>query len=270
MFDQRETSCFFACTQVASEDTVLYTAQAYVNRLEAAGFDPQQARDKLAPLVRCPHLSQHWLSASVLSDDADKLLLGGLQPQLKRLLLLKPARSTDAGLSAASIARCIAQVPASWLLPVREITPFSSVTAEWELDVTSIRQTARGVAARKHTLTLKSGTLTTPLGGIGWGMELQCAWDSSKKGTTVGLYTLATSLPAGSFCRCTFSLSCAAATISYQGTEYIGGVGDAMGWRDFFGLGPMSGGFDEAAWAAKGLPTTGSLKLRLTVKDVGV
>ena len=42
------------------------------------------------------------------------------------------------------------------------------------------------------------------------------------------------------------------------------------GFVDLFGLGHMSGGFDEAAWGAKGLPASGSIKLRLTLEDVGV
>lgn len=32
----------------------------------------------------------------------------------------------------------------------------------------------------------------------------------------------------------------------------------------------MPGGCDEAAWAAKGLPTAGSIMLKLSVQDVGV
>jgi hypothetical protein len=40
------------------------------------------------------------------------------------------------------------------------------------------------------------------------------------------------------------------------------------GWADFFSLGPMAGGWDEAAWAAKGLPTSGQLTIKLTVSDV--
>jgi hypothetical protein len=32
----------------------------------------------------------------------------------------------------------------------------------------------------------------------------------------------------------------------------------------------MPGGFDEAVWAAKGLPTSGSIVLQLTVKDLGM
>jgi hypothetical protein len=60
---------------------VLFTAQAYVDNLAAAGGDTQQAVDTLAPLLRCPHLSQLWLSATVLSDDAPRMLLHALQPQ---------------------------------------------------------------------------------------------------------------------------------------------------------------------------------------------
>ncbi len=37
-----------------------------------------------------------------------------------------------------------------------------------------------------------------------------------------------------------------------------------------FGLGVMSGGFVEAAWAAKGLPTSFSIVLRMITEDVGM
>ena len=90
-----------ACLQVASEDTVLFTAQVYADKLREASLaivgslhGEQLAIDKLAPLVRCPHLSQFWLSASVLSDDAHDLLLQKQQPQVKRLLLLKLTKTT--------------------------------------------------------------------------------------------------------------------------------------------------------------------------------
>jgi len=44
-----------------------------------------------------------------------------------------------------------------------------------------------------------------------------------------------------------------------------------MSWgsRDVFSLGPLSSGWDEAAWASKGLPATGQLDLTLTVTSVG-
>ena len=40
------------------------------------------------------------------------------------------------------------------------------------------------------------------------------------------------------------------------------------GFYDFFGMGPMAGGWDESAWAAKGLPTEGRLHIKLTVSSV--
>ena len=248
----------------------MFFAQAYV-QLGATGSQ-QQAVDRLAPLVRCPHLSQHWLSALVLSDDADKLLLRGLQPQLKRLLLLKPACSTATGLSAADIERGIPGVPASWLLPVRDITPVASVEIEWEVNVTAIRQAAEDSAACQGTTSLTSPTSSSPLGGVRWGITLQCSWDAREQGSKVGLFANGASLPIGSFCRCTYSLNCAAVAFINRPAGYTSYLGNnwGKGFDDFFRLGAMPGGFDEAAWVAKGLPTSGSIKLQLTVKDVGM
>lgn len=41
-----------------------------------------------------------------------------------------------------------------------------------------------------------------------------------------------------------------------------------QGKDDFFGVGVISGGWDEAAWAAKGLPTHGYILLTATVSEV--
>jgi hypothetical protein len=202
-----------------------------------------------------------------MADNADKLLLRGLQPQLKRLVMLKPASGTSSGRRFEDIPG----VPASWLLPVRCITPVSSVADEWEVDVAAIRQAAQDSATHQGTKTLTSPTLSSPLGGVRFGMELLCKWDAIKQGSTIALYAYGKSLPVGSFCRCSFSLSCAAAppiSIKRKTTNFIGS-GKSWGWRDFFGLRAMPGGFDEAAWAAKGLPTSGSIVLKLTVTDVG-
>jgi hypothetical protein len=38
-----------------------------------------------------------------------------------------------------------------------------------------------------------------------------------------------------------------------------------VAWEDLFDLGAMAGGWDEAAWAARGLPVEGDLKLTLKV-----
>ena len=41
-----------------------------------------------------------------------------------------------------------------------------------------------------------------------------------------------------------------------------------LGQPDFFGAGAMPGGWDEAAWTAQGLPTSGQLTLTLTITSV--
>ena len=275
--------------QVASEDTVMYTAQTYVgNRAKFSTIGSrQQAVDRLAPLVRCPRLSQFWLSASVLSDDADKLLLRGLQPQLKRLMLLQAGGST-AGASVeqgvvpgvpaswledipgvpASWLEDIPGVPASWRLPVRRIQPVSSTSVQWDLDVADIRQAVQDSISKQQKVNLWSpkGCL---LGGVLLGINLSCKWDASKQGSTINVYTHGKSLPAGSCFRCTCSVGCAAVAAGRASTGYLGHA-QVWGWRDYFRLGPMSGGFDEAAWAAKGLPKSGSITLQLTVNDAGM
>jgi hypothetical protein len=150
------------------------------------------------------------------------------------------------------------------------MTPVGGVDLEWDVGVTEIKQAAEDSATIPRPVFLMSPTTTTPLGGVRWGMQLQCSWDASKKGNIVGLFVRGESLPAGSFCLGTFSLSASeAANNSRTFTDYIGRDW-TWGFLDFFQLGAMVCGFDEAAWAAKGLPTSGSIKLRLTVKDVGM
>jgi hypothetical protein len=112
-------------SQVASEDTILYTAQTYSNKLSSISRR-LHAKDRLAPLVRCRHLSPFWVSASVLSDNAQNLLLWELKPQIKQLLLLNLGCSTAASLSAEDFSRGVPSAPASWLLPERNIQQISS------------------------------------------------------------------------------------------------------------------------------------------------
>ena len=271
---------------------MLYTAQAYVDKQTNAAketfgatpmpvFGAQQASaghlavDKLAPLVRCPHLSQFWLSALVLSDDADKLLMRGLQPQLERLLLVRQAQRRLCWGPSIIISHWpspsdVLGAPASWLLPVRGIQPVSSRQLEWEVDVAAIRQAAQDSAIKKESVCLYPPN-NCLLGGVMWGMSLGGRWDAGKQGSTVRLAARALHLPAGTLCRCSYMLECVDVTASNGGTDvFSAGVSAAWGCHDFFKLGFMSSGFDGGAWAAKGLPASGSIKLRLTVKDVGV
>jgi hypothetical protein len=69
-------------------------------------------------------------------------------------------------------------------------------------------------------------------------------------------------------CRCTVSCGSISRTIVYEGT--LGDQEPSM-LDDLCDVGPMSigGGWDEAAWSAAGLPTSGELELRLHVHSVG-
>lgn len=82
---------------MAIEDNVLYTAQRYVSSIKD---ERQQAAAKqlIAPLMRPQHLSQVWLTAAALSSEADKLLLGAYQAQLRELLMLKAANIVGSNL----------------------------------------------------------------------------------------------------------------------------------------------------------------------------
>jgi hypothetical protein len=40
---------------------------------------------------------------------------------------------------------------------------------------------------------------------------------------------------------------------------------DLVGLKNLFKIGPMAGGWDDVAWASKGLPSSGPLTIKLTV-----
>jgi hypothetical protein len=265
--------------QVASEDTVLHTAQPYVDNLAAAGHEVLQAVDRLAPLVRCPRLSQFWLSASVLSDDADRLLLRGLQYRLKRLLLLKQGIPAGSIVTAADI--CASQefpqdMPVSWGLPVRDIQPpVNSVTLRWGIDVIDeIIPAAQASASQQQTTILRSHP-SKLLGGIRWCIELKRNWDASRQGSTIDGYVCALppGLPVGVVRHCTYSLQGEWAgdpeTVLFEATHQLQGTSGLCS-PDYFKVGAMAGGFDQAAWEAGGLPTDEFfyLELQVTVGDV--
>jgi hypothetical protein len=87
------------------------------------------------------------------------------------------------------------------------------------------------------------------------------------KGTVVGLFAQPFSAPTGMFrmYKCTFVANSTTSTVTCSVTL------TSYGYSDFFELGPMSagGGWDKAAWAAKGLPTSGELELTLHMHSVG-
>jgi hypothetical protein len=265
--------------QVASEDTVLYTAQAYVDKLKADSLgsaDIQLVQSKLAALVRCTQLSLLWCAASALADNTPEQLLVGQQAHLRQLLLLQVSAGKC---TAEQIKAIIPSAPASWLLGPRTIKQVSSVQVVWSVDVSAIKQTAQAAATSRTSQWLSSsqcaGTCPTspPLMGISWQIRLLlnwCADDASNQGVTLGAFASAANLPPGAVCQATYTLECVGFMAPRSGTQICKkGAAGNWGWGNCLSLAPMPDGFDEVAWAAKGLPTSGQLVFRLTVRDVG-
>jgi hypothetical protein len=126
----------YFCLQVASEDTVLFTTQAYVDAL-AGSVRRRAAKKQLAPLIRCPHLSGFWLSALALSDDA-RLLLIEQQEKVGKLLMMLHAHPSFK-LTAAELDELLPGPPSSWVLPARVDRPVSSMQLTWRVDVDTLR-----------------------------------------------------------------------------------------------------------------------------------
>jgi len=225
----------------------------------------QAAAQKLAPLIRCPHVSPFWLSASVLSDDAPKLLLNQLSKQVGKLLM---AQQAQPGLPLKDPHSLVPGAPDSWALGKRASKPPSSVQVTWELEVSKLRQAAQDSARQQKRVDLDSPTVSPPLGGVEWGLTVVASWDAGKKGSEINIYADPQSLPAGMCLQYAYDIKATGLSVSGYAP-----VADAQhaGWgrRDAFSLGPLPSGWDEAGWASKGLPAAGQLDLTLTVTSVG-
>jgi len=224
----------------------------------------QTAAQKLAPLIRCPHVSPFWLSASVVSDDAPTLLLNQLSKQVGKLMAAQLAQPVQ---PLKDPHKLVPGAPASWALGKRASKPHSSVQVTWKLEVSKLRQAAQDSARQQKRVVLYYPTVSPPLGGIGWELEVVVVWDAGKKGSLIGFFAVARNVPAGMCLQYAYHFK--ASGVAFQTSSPLLLPGEMWGRRDIFKLGPLPSGWDEAAWASKGLPATGQLDLTLTVTSVG-
>lgn len=256
-------------TQVESEDTVLFTATAYVKHLS----DPQQqqaARQALAPLIRCQHLSQYWQTVSALSGDEDRVLLRDYAPQLQRLLLMRVANAplgvTRDTIQASVVNKLLPAAPASWTLPRRNIVPIvaDAATVSWRLPIKDVKSLVRETAEQREGRVLRAPNKTAPLKGMTFIPVLQSIWQNGQTKLLVGAGSV--NVPKGAFYNFGFTCTVEGLGILPEEEKKTGLVNSeqAAGSR----IAVLCDGWDAAAWAQTGLPASGDIVFKLTVTKV--
>uniref|UniRef100_A0A383W9A1 BACK domain-containing protein n=1 Tax=Tetradesmus obliquus TaxID=3088 RepID=A0A383W9A1_TETOB len=250
--------------RVPSEDTVLYTAKRYVKAQKTAA-KRAAAKAGLAPLVRAPQLSLFALSCAALPADSEQQLLGSGYAQQLRLLL--PLRRIASAEELASEMLEFEGAPDSWRLGPRQVSPLGDgVRLEWRLPVQQLRQACRDSFEQQQVIYVESPGSSPPLGGVGWRLVVDCV--QQEGGTVVGLYAgpVLAEVPNGVYFRFRATASWSGVQINWRSNclNY-----EVYGDKNYFQLQPMAGGgWDEAAWAAAGLPTAGEMCLELCLHSV--
>ncbi|KAF6251589.1 FAE1/Type III polyketide synthase-like protein-domain-containing protein [Scenedesmus sp. NREL 46B-D3] len=213
---------------------------------------PAAALDALAGLAAWPASWNH--SPGVLDPCV---------AQLRSLLSLRQAASQEQ--LPAAIAAFTTTSPASWRLGARQIRPLADgVRLEWRLPVEQLKQACRDSCAQQKAVYIYSPDSSPPMGGLVWLLHISCVQQGG--GSIVGLFVGPRQLSEAIWYKCKFTVTWDRVSYSSRGTPTDG----ARGYVNFFGLAPMAaGGWDEAAWAAAALPTSGEMLLQLHVHSVG-
>jgi hypothetical protein len=260
--------------RVASEDTVLYTASKFA--AEAVFSRRAAATAALAKLVRAPHLSGTVLSGQLLSSSSSTMLLAGYSSQLRKLASYKLATGgAPVPAEVYSLMPAVPAVPAAWRLGTRQLITADPVQLVWKLPVRKIAQACRDSAAGNKTVCIYCPISSPVFGGTAWRLLLVCeqAHDNGERVTKVGLYATP-----GKSSRMfgddvvvvwKFTIACTSAGIIHE-LQCPGSCSD-YGLDNLFDVRVKSeaGGWDEAAWAAKGLPVSGEVELTLRMLSVG-
>jgi hypothetical protein len=252
---------------VPSEDTMLHTAKQYVKaRWDILAAD---AKTSLGQLVRAPQLSMFALSCAALP--ADSQLLGGSgnarsgAQKLRDQLQLKRTATAE---ELATALGTFEGAPASWRLGPCQIRLLTGgVRLDWRLPLEQLKRACRDSSAQQNVVSITSPS-SAPLGAVGWRLMVQCTQDNG--GTVVGAYAgpVASDMPASMYFKfeCSISWGSVKRTLSSCDTSRL----PNKGYRSFFRkLRPMAGdGWDDAVWAAAGLPAAGDMLLELCVHSV--
>lgn len=246
-------------SQVASEDTVLYTAQAYITAQQGTR-QRSAALQHLSQLVRCPHLSHFWLTAA-LDPACGQFVLKPLKQQVRALMAFLQVQPRGR-YKIDRFKAAVPDAPASWALGACKLQHAPrSVSVSWQLPVRDLKEACIRAATEQIRVELVAPSVSAPLCGVAFTITAKCR--GSSQGTHVGLFVKPQGVPAGIFCG--YAKTLAAGGIQHSSQHTISEGGSERGWQNFFKLGYMAGGWDELAWASKGLPTAGELTITATL-----
>jgi hypothetical protein len=208
------------------------------------------------------------LSGIVLLASMEQHLLGGYSELLRSLFSVKRFMAVGADLlQAVADVPIFCSAPDSWKQGARQLRPLADgVRVEWRLPVERVKQACSSSFAQQKALIIRSPSSCQPLAGRAWQLLLICGQQGG--GTIVRLGVLPVGAPtefANELCyKCRFSIQCGGRTLHSMssGTPRFAHFAEIP-------VGPMTdGGWDEAAWAAAGLPLEGDAVLQLQVHSV--
>lgn len=254
---------------VYSEDTVLYTACKFT--ASQAVSQRAAAINSLSVLIRVGQLSDFQLMLqSTPRDDFPQAgdVLRSHDNSIQRLVSL-----TRLGVSTAEVLaevqRLLPTAPSSWSSGPRQIVVSKEIKLAWHLLVADLKAAVSRCHETKMAQVIFS-MASSPLAGLEWKIAIMCRYIGTRHCVQINLLMPASSPSGikGVFHKFDYA-------IQVPCKESLGVAGSAgpltinEGWSlpNFFRL-TMSGGWDEAAWAAKGLPTFGSFTIILSVSKV--
>jgi hypothetical protein len=249
--------------RVVSEDTVLYTALRYVEHIDSIQARPA-AKVALSKCIRCVRLSQRNLLAHATT--AGSPLFSKEQQELLLSVLSLCLVSEEHCLAVMSKPSRVDKVPKAWLLPARaHLVPPSPVSLTWKVPVEDIKAAVWKATRSKKAQTLHSKTVTGPLQGAAFGLSISVRPQLDTAGVVLD-YWMTCQQFRGPFISAEFTVT-ATPPVIHRSTRAV--TGRSHGWSSVLTVQPIKGDrWDDAAWAAKGLPSTGHLELRLTAKPL--
>lgn len=250
---------------MASEDDVYFTAHSYIARQRTPELQ-QLARERLAPLIRVPHLSQRWIMEQLTAGAPEHLVLHSVLRTIRLWVSLQEVeRFREVRFKTA---------PGSWWRGARaSAEPVSHVSCLCDTSVADIKRASRRAFEQRPRSAVLMGAYSAPLAGAGFRIYL--LFRATDAGTTLSVLCqqVTSSSKAGTMVFFDISFTLSLGPVSRSGTAVSAIQGPIVhdgspgwaGFQDFLQIGPMAGGWDKVAWANKGLPAAGSTPLRLKV-----